>query len=85
MKKLPIDKIQVIPINEEKTIIPLVEQLNGLIDRYNALYSLYVKPAFVSAEENPANRLIKVLENIEKAIDALCLRMSEHPFLIKTN
>lgn len=83
MKKIPIDEIQVIPINEEKTIIPLVEQLNGLIDRYNALYSLYVKPVFVSAEENPANRLIKVLENIEKAIDALCLRLTETRFLMK--
>ena len=84
MKKLPVDEIQVIPINEEKTIIPLVEQLNGLIDRYNTLYSLYLKPAFVSAEKNPAQRLLKVLENIEKAIDALCLRLTETRFLMKT-
>lgn len=85
-KKLPVDEIQVIPINAEKTIIPLVEQLNGLIDRYNAIYGLYSKFAFTNGNESDyCKRLKRVLDNIEKAIEALCLQICEPKFLIKTN
>lgn len=83
-RKLPIDEIQVVPLNEEKTIIPLVEQLNGLIDRYNAIYGIYQKTMFSSNEEQK-ERLGGVLTNIEKAINALCERITVPFFLLKTN
>lgn len=81
--KIPVDEIQIIPINEEKTIIPLVEQLNGLLDRYNTIYNLYTKTRFTGNSELN-KRLERVLENIEKAIEALCLRLTETRFLMKT-
>lgn len=81
--KLPVDEIQIIPINEEKTIIPLVEQLNGLLDRYNAIYGLYSKTHFMP-DSYTNKRLERVLTNIEKAIEALCLRLTETRFLMKT-
>lgn len=39
---------------------------------------IYAKPYFAPPENNPAERLAKVLESIEKAIDALCLRITMH-------
>ena len=69
----------IIPAENKKDIIALTEQLNNLIDRYNTLYSIYAKPYFAAdPENNPALRLAKVLECIEKAIDALCLRITTY-------
>lgn len=83
-RKLPVDEIQIVPINEEKTIIPLVEQLNGLIDRYNAMYGLYLKIQFTRNESDMPERVNAALANIEKAIDALCLRIAQPQFILKT-
>lgn len=82
MKKLPVDEIQVVPINAEKTIIPLVEQLNGLIDRYKAIFEISRKLLCV-AESPTLERVQRVLDNIEKAIDALCLQLCEPQFILK--
>jgi hypothetical protein len=64
------------PLFNEPSITTLTQQLNNLIDRYNTIYSIYAKPYFsADPENNPALRLAKVLEDIEKVIDALCLRI----------
>lgn len=67
------------PLLNNSNTVALTQQLNGLIDRYNTIYSIYAKPFFGGdPEKNPALRLSKLLENIEKAIEALCLLITTY-------
>jgi hypothetical protein len=67
---------QVIPLNDDKNIIPLIDQLNGLLDRYNALFELYTKYLVQP-------RLAGVLFNLEQAIEAICQRIDNGIIKIK--
>ena len=61
----------------------LTEQLNGLIDRYNDIYGLYSKLQYMPKNES-AERLKRVLDNIEKAIEAICLRLTQTQVIVNT-
>ena len=77
----PIPPMQLGNPDNDRQLIRLIEQLNGLLDRYNALYNLAIK--YVSfASGSPAERLNKTLENIEEAIAALCLRITEKQCIV---
>lgn len=71
------------PSIEEKEldIVAIAEQLNGLIDRYNALHAVLNKLVFTKADKE-RERLNAVLGSIEKAIQALCLRLTQREYII---
>lgn len=69
------------PISADKDTVALIEQLNGLLDRYNALYSFALKHAYTHGAPS-TERLNKTLENIEEAIAALCLRITEKQYIV---
>lgn len=70
------------PIKKELDIVALVEQLNGLLDRYNTLYSTFLKCEYAQVKEY-VKTLKDVLKDIANAIKALCLRITEMQFILK--
>ena len=60
--------LQIIDGNNEN-IARITEQLNGLLDRYTALYEIHLK--YVDQI-----RLEKVLYQLEQAIEAICLKIT---------
>lgn len=74
---------QIIPIKKEVDIVALTEQLNGLIDRYSNVYGIYQKIQYMTNEET-TKRLKKTLESIDNAINALCFRITEREFILKS-
>lgn len=62
---------------KEDDLTALTEQLNGLLDRYKSLYDVATK--YING--NP--KLFKVLDNVEKAIEALCVRITSYEIKIE--
>lgn len=62
--------------DNDRQLIRLLEQLNSLIGNYNALYGTVMQYRRF-ANDSANDRLNKMLENIEEAIAALCLRITE--------
>ena len=58
----------------------LVEQINGLLDKYDVFYGLCLKTKF-TPDANIHKSVERVLENIEKTIAALCLRVTASEFV----
>lgn len=83
MAKLEIPPIKVIPINDMKDAAALVEQLNGLIVNYNNILTTHKQNMFLKNEQITES-VTRVLGNIEKAIDAICLRLSKYNFITET-
>lgn len=61
---------------KEENLTALTEQLNGLLDRYKALYDVATKYVI------DYHKLTKVLDNVEKAIEALCVRIASYEIKI---
>ncbi len=72
------------PLVKELDIAAVTEQLNGLLDRYNALYGVYSKFEYARIVNERAERIKGVLSNLEKAIEALCLRLSTYELIVNT-
>lgn len=56
-------------INNNEKIAKIIEPLNGLLDRYKALYEINLK--YVNQI-----RLEKVLYQLERAIEAICTELA---------
>ena len=59
----------------------LIEQLNGLLDRYNAIYEIYSKTQYVP--DHTKQRLEKVLDNVEKAIESVCFWLTHEVITVE--
>ena len=82
----------IIPVNTDAPIITplmtakdaatLVEQLNGLIVNYDKIYTAYKHSLFIKSEQI-VESLTSVLKSIEKAIDAICERLTHNEYIAK--
>ena len=73
----PIPPMQLRNPDNDRQLIRLLEQLNSLLERYNALYGNFM--SYMRFANDSANdRFNKMFENIEEAIAALCLRITEN-------
>jgi len=79
----PVMPPKIKPINDTKDTTLLVEQLNGLLANYRDILVAYEKTMYVA--NNKINESVGgVLTNIEKAIDAICLRLTRTEIIVNT-
>ena len=77
----PVTPPKIKPIDDKKDTAALVEQLNGLLVNYREVFVAYQKIMFTE-NDKITESVCGVLENIEKAVDAICLRLTHNQFIV---
>jgi hypothetical protein len=75
-------EIKFVPINNMRDAAALAEQLNGLLGNYHTILLAYKQTMYIASEEINKN-VFSVLEKIEKAIDAVCFRLSHEVITVE--
>ena len=79
----PITPPKFTPLNDMKEAATLAEQLNGLLSNYSVIFNAYRQVMFTQ-NEKITESVSNVLANLEKAIEAICLRLTKTQVIVNT-